>query len=184
MNAQPVQPETNPDEPSVAGVRVRPAWSVALYVLLVASAGLALYAQRSTRVDPLFATAAPWVFLGFVVGFAIYRVALVAARRYSPFKAFLQIFIAALFFALLLMPRVPHGDSAAESLLRDRNPRVRAVAAEVLGHRQDVARAASLVPLLDDRDAEVRAAARAALVKLNGGTDLGESRSAWEARFR
>lgn len=184
MNAQTVQPETNPSEPSVAGVRVRPAWSVALYVLLVASAGLALFAQRSPRVDPLLATAAPWVFLGFVVGFAIYRVALVAARRYSPFKAFLQIFIAALFFVLLLMPRAPKGDAGPEVLLRDRNPRVRAVAAEVLGFRQDVAQAPALVPLLDDANADVRAAAHAALVKLNGGADLGENRPAWEARFR
>lgn len=184
MNAQTEQTDSTTSEPTVAGVRVRPAWSFVLYLLLVAAAGLALYAQRSPRVDPTFAVAAPWVFLGFVVGFAVYRVALVAARRYSPFKAFLQIFIAALFFVLLLMPRSPRGDGGPVSLLRDRNPRVRAVAAEVLGFRNDVAQAGAVVPLLDDPNAEVRAAARAALVKLNGGVDLGESRVAWEARFR
>ncbi len=183
MNAQPSPTDTSSSEPSLAGVRVKPAWSMMLYVLLVAAAGLALYAQRSPKVDPAFAAAAPWVFLGFVLGFAVYRVALVAARRYSPFKAFFQVFVAALFFALLLMPRVPRPEGGPETLLRDRNPRVRALAAEVLGWRGELALAQALVPLLDDPNGEVRAAAQASLVKLNAGVDLGPERAAWGARF-
>jgi hypothetical protein len=183
MNAQPLPTEPAPGEPNVAGVRVRPAWSIALYVLLVSAAALALFAQRSPTVSPAIAAAAPWVFLSFVLGFTVYRVALVAARRYSPFKAFVQVFIAAIFFALLLAPKARVKGGGPEALLRDRDPRVRAVAAEVLGWRGAGEHARALVPLLEDADPEVRAAVRAALVKLNAGVDLGDSRAAWEARF-
>lgn len=183
MNAQPVPTEPSPEEPSVAGVRVRPAWSIGLYVLLVSAAALALYAQRSPKVDPSIAAVAPWVFLSFVLGFAVYRVALVAARRYSPFKAFVQIFVAAIFFALLLAPKAKVKGGGPEAFLRDRDPRVRAMAAEVLGWRGVTEQGRALAPLLDDADPEVRAAAHAALVKLNGGVDLGDTRAAWEARF-
>ncbi len=55
--------------------------------MLVVSAGIAFYAQRSLGVDPVVARLAPWVFLAFALGFAVYRLALVAAGRYSPFKA-------------------------------------------------------------------------------------------------
>ncbi|MFZ5442689.1 MAG: hypothetical protein ACOZQL_21950 [Myxococcota bacterium] len=177
------------EEPSVVGVRVRPAWSVALYAVLVASAGLALYAQRAPNVDPLIARVAPWLFLVFAVGFAVYRVALVVARRYSPFKAFIQILLATLFFLLLLFPRVQQQTAGFEgSLLGHGDARVRALAAEVAGWRGELPRAPALVSLLGDQSAEVRDAAHAALVKLNGGVDLGPAtdeaaRKAWGARF-
>lgn len=178
MNAN---PETT-EEPSVVGVRVRPSWSIALYALLVMSAALALYAQRSpANLDPSLSRAAPWLFLVFAAGFTVYRVALVVARRYSPFKAFFQIFLAALFFLLLLFPRV---EAPAEAtLLGHRDDRVRALAAEVAGWRQDATQAHALVKLLADPSAEVRDAAHASLVKLNGGTDLGASSESWEKRF-
>ena len=133
MNAKAVS-DQSPEEPSVVGVRVRPAWSLALYALLVVSAGVALYAQRSPGVDPTLAQAAPWLFLAFALGFTVYRLALVMARRYSPFKAFIQIFLAALFFLLLLFPRA-QGAATQASLLVSRDARVRAMAAENAGWR-------------------------------------------------
>ena len=178
MNAK---PETS-DEPSVVGVRVRPVWSIVLYVLLVLSAGVAMYAQRSPGVDPAVARTAPWIFLIFALGFSIYRLALVAARRYSPFKAFIQIFLAALFFLLLLFPRVA-GTEASHTLLSHPDEKVRSLAAEVVGWRSDQARGAAVVSLLDDPAPEVRTAAHEALVKLNGGVDLGTTAAAWGKRF-
>lgn len=174
---------SNTEEPSVVGVRVRPIWSIVLYALLVAAAGVALYAQRAPNVDPALTRIAPWLFLVFGLGFAVYRVALVAARRYSPFKAFIQIFLAALFFLLLVMPGAQPLGVANDSLLSHADPRVRAQAAEVLGWRGDVAAARPLIGALADRDPAVREAAHAALVKLNGGVDLGAGADAWGARF-
>jgi hypothetical protein len=170
------------DEPSVVGVRVRPVWSIVLYALLVLSAGAAFYAQRSPGIDPLLARVTPLLFLVFALGFSIYRIALVAARRYSPFKAFIQIFLASLFFLLLLFPRAevsPEGSS----LLSHPEARVRAQAAELSGLKGDASQGAGLVKLLSDPAPEVRAAAHDALVKLNGGTDLGASADAWSKRF-
>lgn len=173
------------EEPSVVGVRVRPFWSIVLYALLVASAGVALYVQRAPSVDPNLTRFAPWLFLVFGLGFSIYRVALVAARRYSPFKAFIQIFLAALFFLLLLLPGaagiVPV--RTTDTLLVHSDPRVRAQAAEVLGWRGDVSNAKGLIAALNDPDQDVRTAAHQALVKLNHGTDLGSSTEAWGAAF-
>ena len=177
MNAKP----DSSDEPSVVGVKVRPFWSLVLYALLVLSAGLAMYAQRTPGLDPLVARIAPWSFLVFALGFSIYRIALVAARRYSPFKAFIQVFLAALFFLLLLSPRV-EGPVDPSPLLSHRDDRVRALAAEVAGFRGDASQAATLVKLLEDPALDVRAAAHDSLVKLNGGVDLG-SVDAWRKRF-
>ena len=178
MNAK---PETS-DEPSVVGVRVRPAWSIALYALLVLSAGVAFYAQRTPGIDPMVARIAPWIFLVFALGFSTYRIALVAARRYSPFKAFIQMFLAALFFLLLLFPRV-EGPLDENPLLLHRDDRVRAQAAEVTGWRGDQTQGPALVKLLADPSPAVRAAAHDALVKLNGGVDLGQTADAWGKRF-
>lgn len=183
MSANPAE---RPDEPSVVGVRVRPAWSIVLYALLVLAAAAAFYAQRTPGIDPLAARGAPWIFLVFALGFSIYRIALVAARRYSPFKAFIQIFLSALFFLLLLFPRVetPADEHAgAQPLLVHPDDRVRAQAAELAGFHGDQAQAAQLVKLLGDPSPQVRAAAHGALVKLNAGTDLGENAEAWRQRF-
>ncbi|PZR17373.1 MAG: hypothetical protein DI536_03355 [Archangium gephyra] len=182
MNAKPVS-DQSPDEPSVVGVRVRPFWSLVLYALLVISAGVALFAQRAPNVSPRLVQLSPWLFLTFALGFTVYRLALVLARRYSPFKAFIQIFLAALFFMLLLFPRAAGQSTVASSLLLNADSRVRAMAAENAGFRGDVTQARALVPLLGDPEETVRSAAHEALVKLNGGSDLGSERSAWEARF-
>jgi hypothetical protein len=179
---------TRKNEPNVAGIRVRPYWSLMLYVLLVLSAALAMYAQRAPEVDPRLARFAPWPFLVFAVGFAAYRVALVGARRYTPFKAFVQIFLAALFFLLMVFPRVTSAPVSTGGLLADRDPRIRALSAELLGYRNDVSQASHLVGLLSDDTEAVRRAAHEALVKLNGGVDLGDpgdasARRAWGERF-
>lgn len=171
---------------------MRRGWPIALYLLLVVSAGLAVYAQRSAGVDPLVAKASSVLFLAFAVGFAIYRFALVAARKYSPFKAFFQVFIAALFFMVLLWPAFqPPRKAGASPLvhaLSAIDAEKRALAAELAGHRRDVAAAPRLVELLSDSAPAVRAAAHGALVRLNDGLDLGSgddeaSKQAWKERF-
>ena len=166
------KPETS-DEPSVVGVRLRPLWSMVLYALLVLSAAIAMYAEHSSGVSPVIARSAPWIFLIFALGFSIYRIALVAARRYSPFRAFIQIFLAALFFLMLLSPRVQGKATGSGSLLKHPDARVRALAAEVSGWRAERGQARELVLLLEDSSPQARLAAHEALVKLNDGVDLG-----------
>lgn len=183
MNADQVSP---PDEPSVAGVRVRPVLPMVLYALLVGSALLAFWAQRSATAPESVSRIAPWAFLAFAVGFSAYRLALVAAKKYSAFKAFSQIGVAAMFFMLLLLPQVaPPQESvrAVGELLRDRDPSVRALAAELVGHRQSVSEAKALIELLSDPSPSVRTAAQLALTRLNAGVDLGSDPSAWKGRF-
>lgn len=179
--AQPSAPE-----PSVAGVRVRPSWAMVLYAILAASAALALYSHQAPELDPWVGKAAAWAFLAFTLGFGAYRAALVAARRYSPFKAFLQVLIAALFFMLLLFPvaKAPARPVGARPLLLHREPAVRALAAKVVGLEGDLAGVSGLVILLGDPSSQVREAAHAALVRLNGGVDLGHEPGAWKERFR
>lgn len=189
MNAPPADansPDEPPaEEPSVAGVRVRPSWPMVLYAILAASAGLALYAEQAPGIDPRVGKAAAWIFLAFAIGFAAYRAALVAVRRYSPFKAFLQVLIAALFFMLLLFPvaKAPVKPMGPHALLAHRDPSVRALAAKVIGLEDDRSGGSELVGLLADPSGEVRQAAHASLVRLNGGADLGPQPAAWKERF-
>jgi hypothetical protein len=178
-------PVVPPHEPTVAGLRIRPGWPLALYAILVASAALSVFAQRSPGIDPLVGRAAAWVFLVFAVGFTGYRLALVASGRYSPFKAFFQVLIAALFFLVLLAPAVQvHGPGLrSHPLLAHPDPAVRVLAAKVIGLEADASGAQALVGLLDDPSAEVRAAAHHALVQLSGGADLGPRPAPWKDRF-
>ena len=178
------------DDPSVIAARVRPKLALILFGLLVVSAATALWTQSHPGSAPVWVEQlAPWVFLVFVIGFAAYRFALVAAGRYSAFKAFFQIFIAVLFFLLLLMPGSPfviHGPSTVSLavLLKDADPKVRALAAEVAGFRRDTGAIPLLVTLLEDPDPAVRAQAHGALVRLNEGGDLGTDSQPWKERFR
>ncbi|MCA2980477.1 MAG: HEAT repeat domain-containing protein [Myxococcaceae bacterium] len=185
MSAQPLAPQ--PTEPTVAGVRVRPFWPLVLYGLLVGSALLALWAQYSPTAPPSVSRSAPWAFLAFAVGFSVYRLALVMAKRYSPFKAFTQVLVASMFFMLLLLPNLGQPPSpeapALSALLVDADPRVRALAAEVVGFRQARAEAPALVGLLSDSSDVVREAAHEALVRLNAGADLGRAPGPWAERF-
>ncbi len=164
-----------------------------LYLLLLASAALALWARRFPEALPQqLELMAPALFLVFVVVFALYRLKLVRARRYPAFKAFFQIGAAALFFTLLL-PRAKNryegSVEGVEALLADSDARVRTLAAEVAGYRPDGARYGPLlVRALRDRDERVRDQAHRSLVRLNG-SDLGgpndeKAMSAWSERFR
>jgi len=182
--------------PSVAGIRAGPALTSILYLLLVASAALALWVrgypgQAPQGVEHL----APWAFLAFLAAFAVYRLALVRSRRYPAFKAFAQIAAGVLFFTLLLPgtwrpPAMVHGAGGDDLavLLRDPSPRVRRLAAEVARHRPNApAFAHALAAALDDPDPRVRAEAYASLVAISG-SDLGgpedaAARKAWQERY-
>lgn len=184
-----------PDEPPrLGGVRFGPALAGALYVLLVASAALALWVRGAPARPPaMVVQAAPWVFFLFVVVFALYRFGLVRARRYPAFKAFFQVGAGLLFFMLLLpgnrmglAPQAVESDLAV--LLKDANPQVRALAAEVARHRADgKTLAPALVAALEDRDPRVRAEAHRSLVALTG-EDLGlpsdpKALQSWRERY-
>lgn len=181
-------------EPKVAGLRVRPVLPLVLFALLVLSAGLALWTQRAPDAPPLVSAAAPWLFLGFAAGFAVYRAALVAAGRYSAFKAFVQIAFAASFFLLLRLPALhevvgpPAAGRLLEAALEARDFRQRALAAELVGWRGERVLGSRVVRLLEDPSADVRGPAHEALVRLNGGVDLGPAeqpaaRERWKERF-
>lgn len=163
------------EPPRVGGVRFGPALAGTLYALLVASAALALWARGTPgRSPPELAQAAPWVFLAFVIAFALYRFGLVRARRYPAFKAFFQVGAAVLFFMLLLPapPGPSRQGSSLEQALVDPAPHVRAMAAELAGHRRDPAAGPGLVQALTDVDPVVREKAHEALVRI-AGEDLG-----------
>ncbi len=197
MAATNVPQTQSPEEPSVGGVRMRPSLTLLLYALLVASAAVALWAQRAPADVPLAAArSAPWVFLIFAIGFAAYRFALVAVKRYSAFKAFFQVAITAVFFLLLLpggpvTPAVstPNAVGDMMGLLADPDARVRALAAELARYRPATPETAHmLVGVLTDTDPHVRTLAHESLVSLNSGQDLGDgrdrtSRDAWGKRF-
>ncbi|MBK7863317.1 MAG: hypothetical protein IPJ65_32900 [Archangiaceae bacterium] len=175
---------------------MRPQLALVLYALLVISGAAALWAQRNpTGVPVAVARAAPWVFLGFAVGFAVYRFALVTSRHYSAFKAFFQIAVAFAVFFLLLNPGAgpvstdPPRPANAEvsdlpGLMADGDPRVRMLAAEVARYRTagpEVSHA--VVKLLSDPDERVRGVAHQTLVQFNSGEDLGTDPKGWAERF-
>jgi len=116
---------------------------------------------------------------------------LVRAGKYPTSKAFFQIGAAVLFFTLLLPAAKSRYDlplDDVEVLLTDDNPKVRALAAEVIGCRPEGSKHASqLVKALRDPDLQVRKQAHRSLVRLSG-EDLGSGQNeaelkAWESRF-
>jgi hypothetical protein len=166
----------------------------ALYVLLAASALLSFGAgtERYQSLLPAWAPSlAPLLFGAFLGIFAIYRLALVRARRYPAIVALFQIGLGVLVLVLLLPGtrrelalQGPADDVSA--LLSSGDPRVRALAAEVAGTRPGGQRwAGLLLERLGDGDARVRTAARVALARL-AGTDVaaGLSEEAAAARWR
>jgi hypothetical protein len=176
-----------------AARRFGPTLAVILYLLLLTAAALALGTRRFPGVLPRsLEMIAPSLFLVFLVCFAVYRLVLVRAKKYPAAKALLQIGMAILFLTLLLPAAKNRYDAPVddlEVLLRDDNPRVRAMAAEVIGYRADGAmHAAILIDALRDPDARVREQAHRSLVRL-AAEDLGPGetepeRQAWERRFR
>lgn len=183
----------NARQGQAGGFRFRPPLAAVLYLLLVASAAVALGARRFPGLFPrALELLGPFLFLMFLICFAVYRGALVRAGKYPTSKAFFQIGAAALFFTLLLPAakrqyEPPPGD--LDVLLTDDNPKVRAIAAEVIGYRADGAkRAPQLVKALRDPDPHVREEAHRSLVRL-AGEDLGSGQTdaeieLWETRFR
>jgi hypothetical protein len=152
----------------------------ALYALLVASALLTFWAGGSIggrQLGVREARAAPILFGIFLVVFAVYRLALVRAKKYPAATGLFQIGLGALVWVLLLpgsrerlaeTPRSARDD--VEIYLASPQPQVRALAAEVAGYRNDPARyAGPLVEHLADADPRVRETARASLVRMAGG---------------
>lgn len=180
------------DAPHLGALRFGPALAGGLYLLLVCSAGAALYTWRfPTRLPPALEAAAPWLFLAFAALFSVYRWVLIQRRKYPAFKGLFQIGVAILFFMLLspwaTRPQEPAVDRLG-ALLGDARPEVRALAAEVAGTRADGARyGARLVRALRDSEPGVREQAHLSLVKL-AGADLGSPEEpaalkAWSERF-
>ncbi|MGA9520802.1 MAG: HEAT repeat domain-containing protein [Myxococcaceae bacterium] len=179
--------------PRLGGIPAGPALAGLLYVLLVGSAVLALWVREFPGAVPVaLAKAAPWVFLAFILVFALYRFGLVREGKYPASKAFFQVGSALIFFMLLLPgSRVRYGEhrDPLTDLMLDANPRVRALAAEVAGYRPDGEKyGAELVKALRDPDPKVREEAHASLVRLTG-QDLGrpddpQALKAWGERFR
>jgi HEAT repeat protein len=161
----------------------------ALYALLVASALLTFWAGGEIGGRELprpAAEAAPILFAIFLVVFAVYRLALVRAKKYPAATGLFQIGLGALVWVLLLpgtrqrIGREPGDD--VQVLMRSSDGRVRAIAAEVAGTRRDPGRyAADLLELLDDTDSGVRRAAHTSLVRL-AGTDASPGREGSEAQ--
>ena len=184
---------TDPPQAAPEGFRLGPVLAATLYLLLVASAAVALGTRRFPGVLPkALELIGPALFFMFLVCFTLYRWALVRAKRYPAPKAFFQVGAAALFFTLLLpaaKKEYEPREDEIEMLLSDNNPKVRALAAEVIGHRPDGAKyGRQLVKALTDPDPRVRERAHQSLVRL-AGEDLGPGGTqaeieAWSNRFR
>ena len=157
--------------------------------LLLASTALTLFAVPELREVvsagrwPRATLLAPLLFLvAFVVGFAVYRLALVRLGRYPAGKALVQIGLMGLLVAVVAgMVLYPEQDVARgrpvelEQAFRAQDPTTRALAAEVARHRpvEEAPRyRAGLAGLLDDPSAEVRRQAHGSLVAI-AGSDLG-----------
>jgi HEAT repeats len=176
----------------VGGLPLGPAVGAALYVLLVASAGLAFFGRSFPgRLPVPLERITPFVFGAFVACFAVYRFGLASARKYPAGKAFFQVGLAVVVFLLLLpssrAPYVPAG-TALGQVLSDPDPRLRALAAEVARYRPDGrGYVPALIQALADPDPTVRAQAHASLVQLTG-VDLGGPETpgtvdAWRRRY-
>jgi hypothetical protein len=160
------------------GLAFVPVLRPALYLLLVLSAFATFWAGGDIAGFALPAVlrgAAPVVFAVFLVVFAIYRFALVRARKYPAMTGLFQVGLTALIWVLLLpstrqkiVPR--HGMiDDVPALFSSADPRVRALAAEVAGYRPEGTHyVGGLIERLNDADARVRERARVSLQRLAG----------------
>ena len=165
----------------------------ALYALLVASAIFTFWAGGDIAGRQLPAwtqVVAPTLFAVFLVVFAVYRFALVRAKRYPAATGLFQVGLGALIWVLLLpstrqkIVPPPTVTDEVPALMTSPDPRVRALAVEVAGYRGDGHRyAPELIDRLEDADAAVRERAHLALVRL-AGTDLGRDPGAWRELAR
>jgi hypothetical protein len=152
----------------------------ALYALLVASALLTFWAGGSIggrQLGVREARAAPILFGIFLVVFAVYRLALVRAKKYPAATGLFQIGLGALVWVLLLPGSrehlLPPPEAARDDVavyLAAPQSQLRAMAAELAGYRNEPARyAGPLIERLGDSDPHVREIARASLVRMAGG---------------
>lgn len=176
-----------------AGLAFVPLLRPALYALLVLSALFTFWAGGDIAGHGLphwTQVVAPTLFAIFIVVFAIYRFALVRAKRYPAATGLFQVGLGALIWVMLL-PGTRLKFSAAQgpvdqvpALMESPDSRVRAMAAELAGHREGGARyAAALIAHLEDGDSRVREMAHASLVRL-AGADAGQGAEAWRALAR
>lgn len=166
-----------------------------LWVLLIASVVVTLEGLPALRDAvragklPAGLTLVPVLLVGaFIVGYALYRYALVRAGRYPAGKAMVQVALMSLFLALLVRWAGDRELGVTDRpvdlgrALASAEPDLRALAAEVLRARpraEGVAHAGRLVALLSDPSPEVRRQAHASLVAL-AGRDLGEGAASAE----
>ncbi len=190
--------------PGTSPRRVPRGLRVALYVLLIVSAGVTLVgapaieqAVREGRAPRIALIAAPGLLASFIALFIVYRFALVSAGRYLAGKAFVQIGVMVLVLTLVLPGSLERWRSAGavrpvelSRHLRAPGAETRALAAELARHR-DPSDALHYVPrlieLLEDPSPEVRRQARASLVALAGTDAGGEGPGApelWRAWWR
>jgi len=165
----------------------------ALYVLLVLSALFTFWSGGPVagRTLPRWTqSVAPTLFAVFLLIFAVYRFALMRAKKYPAATGLFQVGLGALIWVLLLpstRQKIAPPPAAADevpALMTSPDPRVRAVAVEVAGYRGDGTRyAPELIDRLEDADAAVRERAHGALVRL-AGRDVGRDPGAWRELAR
>jgi len=164
----------------------------ALYVLLVLSALFTFWSGAPVAgrsLPPWTRSVAPTLFATFLAIFAVYRFALMRAKKYPVATGLFQIGLGALIWVLLLpstRQKIAPPSAVVDEvpvLLASPDPRVRAVAVEVAGYRRDVRYAPELIDRLNDADPTVRGRAHAALVRIFG-TDAGRDPEAWRELAR
>ena len=163
----------------------------ALYALLVLSAVLTFWSGgdiAGKQLPQWTQIVAPTLFATFLVVFAVYRYALVRAKKYPAAIGFFQVGLGALIWVMLLPSTrqkfaPPEGEDEVRVLLSSPDPRVRALAAELAGFRGKAGYVGQLIERLDDPDPAVRLRAHGALVRLSGA-DLGATPEAWRAYAR
>jgi hypothetical protein len=165
----------------------------ALYVLLVLSALFTFWSGGAVagRALPRWTqSVAPTLFAVFLLIFAVYRFALMRAKKYPAATGLFQVGLGALIWVLLLpstrqkIAPPPAATDEVPALMTSPDPRVRALAVEVAGYRGDGTRyVPELIDRLEDADAAVRERAHTALVRL-AGTDVGRDPGAWRELAR
>ena len=164
----------------------------ALYALLLLSALLTFWSGGDIAGKQLprwTQVVGPTLFATFLVVFAIYRFALVRAKKYPAAIGFFQVGLGALIWVMLLPSTrqkfaapAGAGDDVGV-LMASPDARVRALAAELAGFRGKAGYVGQLIERLDDSDPAVRLRAHGALVRLSGA-DLGADPEAWRSWAR
>ncbi|BDG07787.1 HEAT repeat domain-containing protein [Anaeromyxobacter paludicola] len=172
-----------------------------LYLILLAAVGVALFggpslerAVREGAIGSWVLVLAPALVATFIVGFAVYRFALVSAGRYHAGKAMVQVALMVLVFTFVLPTSLERYRTVGTAhpvdlsrYLRAPDPDARAMAAELTRHRSRedaLSYVPRLVGLLGDPSPEVRRQAHASLASLAGEDAGGEGSDAaarWQA---